>query len=222
MIDRTMIPAYLNMGITQSQFDMNMEIIQSQLNHYRQNQILQENLNCLHSSRSQLYQDLINCAPNKEMYDSDKEVKRLIKQINDNDIEIKRLIKQINDIIEYEDEKQKILKITAPEVLKDINADTVIVYGNISGNIKAKNVVCVKDLCEKQNENIETKLVIPSESDIKKVDYHNNHPDCYHCKFCKKGRYYPYLRSCGITDKDVKKYGRIRARLCKYYESKGD
>ena len=44
--------------------------------------------------------------------------------------EIENLKAQLNDIIEQEDEKQKILKITSPSILKNnIKADVVIVYG---------------------------------------------------------------------------------------------
>lgn len=193
MINSAMAPACLNIRT----------MIQNQLNCNVQKQMLQQELNYLNSS---LYQSSIS---------------NVLPIYKNNNEEVEKLIKQINNIIEYEDEKQKILKITAPEVLKkDINADIVIVYGNVSGKIKAKNVVCIKDLCEKKNENIETKLIVPSESDVKKIDYYNNHPDCYHCKFCKT-EIYPYPLHCEIKDKNVKKYSRIRARLCKYYESKG-
>ena len=148
-------------------------------------------------------------------------IKELDKTIKEQDKEIRRLTDHINGMVEYKDEKQKVLKITAPDVLKkNIKADVVIVYGNVSGKIDAKNVVCVKDLTEKSD--IKNKIVVPSEIEIEKLNYYKEHPDCYCCKFCKKGRDSCYSTTyfCKISDKNVREYHKIRARLCKQYNPK--
>lgn len=138
--------------------------------------------------------------------------------------EIENLKVQLNDIIEQEDEKQKILKIISPSILdKNIKADVVIVYGQISGNIDAENVVCMKgDILG--DIKADTVFVPPRVKDAQ-ADYRSTHPNCRHCKFCKviespSWSHFPNVYKCDVNKKNLKKWNRIRARLCKYYEPK--
>lgn len=124
--------------------------------------------------------------------------------------------------IQKNDKKQKILKITTPEVLnKNIEANVVIIYGDVSGNIKADNVVCIKGNIS-GNIDAEKVLMPPGVRDAK-TDYRRHHPNCNYCKFYEVHRFaswsmFPLTYSCGITKKSLKKDNKIKARLCKYYE----
>lgn len=144
-----------------------------------------------------------------------------ISQIEAKDEEIKSLKEQLKSIIEKEDEKQKILKITSPSLLENIKADTVIVYGDIKGNIDAQNVICMKgDISG--NIKAATVASLPSSHDAK-TDYRRNHPSCEFCRFCKiipppSWSHYLPTYKCKVKDKDIKKMR--SAIFCKYYKPK--
>lgn len=145
-----------------------------------------------------------------------------ISQIEAKDKEIKSLKEQLTSIIEKEDEKQRILKITSPSLLENIKADTVIVYGDIKGNIDAQNVICMKgDISG--NINAATVASLPSSHDAK-TDYRRSHPNCEFCRFCKKTPPLSWnlepVYNCRVTNKYIK---RLRSAIvCKYYEPKED
>ena len=80
--------------------------------------------------------------------------------------------------------------------------------GNITGNIKAEKV-----------------FGSFTETQDAQADYRSTHPNCRHCKFCNvikppSWSTWPNEYKCDVSKKDLKKWNRIRARLCKYYEPK--
>lgn len=143
--------------------------------------------------------------------------------------ENKKLKEEIKNIIEQEDEKQKVLKIISPSYLnKNISATTVIVYGNISGDIKAENVICMEGSISSNNiqaNKIFTKNnLIENGINNKKYNYRKKHPNCRYCKFkeSKQNPLYTYIKHdvCTIKDKEVDNNAKIRASFCSYYKPK--
>jgi len=141
----------------------------------------------------------------------------------------KKLKEEIKNIIEHEDGKQKILKITIPDCLdKNITATTIIVYGNISGDIKAENVICMEGNINSNN--IQTNKIFTKNNLIenginnKQYNYRKKHPNCRYCKFkeSKQDLLYTYIKHdvCTIKDKEVDNCARIRASFCSYYKPK--
>ena len=80
--------------------------------------------------------------------------------------------------------------------------------GDILGDIKANTV-----------------FVPPRVKDAQ-TDYRSTHPNCRHCKYCNVIRppswasEWPNEYKCDVNKKKLKRWNRIRARLCKYYEPK--
>ena len=147
----------------------------------------------------------------------------LLKQEN------KKLKEEIKNIIEQEDEKQKILKITVSDCLdKNITATTVIIYGNVSGDIKAENVICMEGNINSNN--IQANKIFAKNNliengiDDKKYNYRKKHPNCKYCKFkeLKPDPLYTFIGHdiCIIKDKKVDESAGIRASFCSYYEPK--
>lgn len=170
---------------------------------------------------------MINSVQNGMLYDNAFKMLNathgvdFISQIEAKDEEIKSLKEQLKSIIEREDEKQRILKITSPSLLENIKADTVIVYGDVKGNIDAQNVICMKgDISG--NINAATVASLPSSHDAK-TDYRRNHPNCEFCRFCKMipppswSNWKPTYK-CKVKDQDIKKMR--SAIFCKYYKPK--
>lgn len=202
-----------------SQLNNNNQMLNltNQLNYYQQklNEQIQNSTNSINCCCSS--------SPNVEKtFFHGKEVTEDF--LNQQEKEIENLKAQLNDIIEQEDEKQKILKITSPSVLnKNIKADVVIVYGQISGEINANNVICIKGNIT-GNINAD-KVICPPRSQDAQTDFRIAHPDCRYCKFCgvKKP---PSWSSCSdrykckVKDKELKRWYKIRARFCKYYQAK--
>ena len=181
----------------------------NQLNSIAMANLSQQNQNGL------LYNNVFNVIPTNIITVTD-----FISEIETKDEEIKSLKEQLKSIIEKEDEKQKIFKITSPSLLENIKADTVIVYGDVKGNIDAQNVICMKgDISG--NINAETVASLPSSHDAK-TDYRRNHPSCEFCRFCNIIRPLSWnfepVYNCGVTNKHIK---RLRSAIvCKYYEPK--
>ena len=141
---------------------------------------------------------------------------------------IEKLINQINQlenfkksvVIEKEDEKQKIIKITKSASFDNLNSDVTIVYGDIKANqINAKNVICIKG-------NIDGSIAadrvvgVPNVKDAQ-TDFRNHHKKCQYCKFYKEKKNFSFSISsyyqCEVSGNILKKN---KARFCKYYEVK--
>ena len=159
----------------------------------------------------------------------EKEKEKEEVKMQEKEEEIKKLKEEIKNIIEQEDEKQKILKITIPDCLdKNITATTVIIYGNVSGDIKAENVVCMEGNINSNN--IQTNKIftknnlIENEINDIKYNYRKKHPNCKYCKFkeLKPNPLYTFIKDdiCIIKDKKVDESAGIRAFFCSYYKPK--